>query len=163
MTSNVAYIGLGSNLDRPLDQLRKAIVSLSSLPQCRLLGQSRFYRSRAVGPADQPDYVNAAVRLETGLSPIALLDHLQHIENQQGRVRHIRWGARTLDLDMLLFGDCTMTTPRLTLPHPEMANRDFVLQPLLDLTPDLSLPDGRRISELRRQCPDNHLVPLEDA
>lgn len=163
MTSNVAYIGLGSNLETPLEQLRKAIASLSSLPESRLLGLSRFYRSRAVGPADQPDYVNAVARLETSLSPTALLDHLQHIENQQGRVRHIRWGARTLDLDILLFGDCTLATPRLTLPHPEVANRDFVLQPLLDLAPDLSLPDGRRISELRRQCPDNHLIPLEDA
>lgn len=159
-TAEIAYIGLGSNLDQPEMQLQSAIQELAAVPQCRLLGQSRFYRSRPVGPSDQPDYVNAAVSLETGLTPLDLLDLLQDIENRHGRVRRERWGARTLDLDLLLFGNQIIDSARLTVPHPELANRDFVLQPLLDLRVDLQLPDGRRIADLRRQCPDNDLIPL---
>ena len=163
LTAEIAYIGLGSNLEQPLVQLQRAIHALDTERGCQLLGQSRFYRSRAVGPGDQPDYVNAAVCLETRLAPLDLLDRLQAIENQHGRVRRERWGARTLDLDLLLFGNQVIANARLRVPHPELSNRDFVLQPLLDLKADLKLPDGRRIVDLRRACPDNGLIPLTES
>jgi 2-amino-4-hydroxy-6-hydroxymethyldihydropteridine diphosphokinase len=122
--------------------------------------QSPFYRSKPVGPQDQPDFVNGAALLDTRLEPLALLDHLQAIEQAHGRQRLKRWGPRTLDLDLLLYGSQTFEDERLTLPHPELSNRDFVLQPLLDLTPDLALPDGRTIASLRTACPDNNLTRL---
>lgn len=158
-----AYVGLGSNLAEPLQQLARAVTALARLPATTLVAQSRFYRSRPVGPQDQPDFVNGAVRLDTALAPLELLDQLQAIEQAQGRERLRHWGPRTLDLDLLLYDQATIRQPRLTVPHPELPNRDFVLQPLLDLEPDLTLPDGRSLAELRRTCPDNGLVPLEPA
>lgn len=156
-----AFIGLGSNLADPLAQLASAISALACLPDSALVAQSPFYRSRPVGPQDQPDFVNGAVHLRTKLSPLALLDELQAIEQNQGRVRLRHWGPRTLDLDLLLFGNQTIDDPRLTVPHRELANRDFALQPLLDLSPDLRLPDGRPLAELRHRCADNGLQRLE--
>lgn len=156
-----AFIGLGSNLADPLAQLASAISALACLPDSALVAQSPFYRSRPVGPQDQPDFVNGAVHLRTRLSPLALLDELQAIEQNQGRVRLQHWGPRTLDLDLLLFGDQSIDAPRLTVPHRELANRDFALQPLLDLSPHLRLPDGRPLAELRQQCADNGLQRLE--
>ncbi len=161
MTSTEIYIGLGSNLADPLCQLAQAVTELASLPGTSLIAQSPFYRSRPVGPQDQPDFVNGAVKLNTSLPPLVLLDHLQRIENVHGRFRKRHWGPRTLDLDLLLFGDSPVQNERLTVPHPELANRDFVLQPLLDLNPELILPDGRALNVLRHQCPDNGLKRLE--
>lgn len=158
-----AYIGLGSNLEDPAAQLAAALSALAALPDTRLIAQSPFYRSKPVGPQDQPDFVNGAALLETGLNPLALLDHLQAIEQAHGRKRLKHWGPRTLDLDLLLFGDQSINNDRLTVPHAELANRDFVLQPLLDLTPDLTLPDGRDLSSLRRHCPDNGLIRMTPA
>ena len=158
-----AYIGLGSNLADPVAQLAAALSALARLPATRLVAQSPFYRSKPVGPQDQPDFVNGAALLETGLEPLALLDQLQAIEQAHGRQRLKHWGPRTLDLDLLLYGSQTLADERLTLPHPELANRDFVLQPLLDLTPDLALPDGRSIASLRMACPDNRLTRLTPA
>lgn len=155
-----AYIGLGSNLADPAAQLARALSALASLPDTRLVAQSPFYRSKPVGPQDQPDFVNGAALLDTRLEPLALLDHLQAIEQAHGRQRLKHWGPRTLDLDLLLYGTHTLQDERLTVPHPELANRDFVLQPLLDLTPDLALPDGRTIASLRAVCPDNNLTRL---
>src|SRR5690554_1049096 len=156
----LAYIGLGSNLQDPAAQLVRAVAELAALPETTLLAQSPFYASRPVGPQDQPDYVNGAVELSTGLSPHQLLDQLQAIEQAHGRERLQHWGPRTLDLDLLLYGDQQLTDERLTVPHAELANRDFVLQPLLDLNPQLSLPDGRRVDQLRSRCPDNQLRKL---
>lgn len=156
-----AYVGLGSNLADPVAQLASAVAALASLPHTTLVAQSPFYSSRPVGPQDQPDFVNGAVHLQTELSPLALLDELQAIEQNQGRVRIQRWGPRTLDLDLLLFGNQVIHNERLTVPHRELVNRDFALQPLLDLNPGLTLPDGQPLSDLRRQCPDNHLQRLE--
>lgn len=155
-----AYVGLGSNLADPLAQLARAISALAQLPATTLVAQSRFYSSRPVGPQDQPDFVNGAVRIDTELAPLDLLDQLQAIEKAHGRERLRHWGPRTLDLDLLLYGTDEIHEPRLTVPHPELPNRDFVLQPLLDLEPDLVLPDGRKVAQLRRECPDNHLRPL---
>lgn len=156
-----AYIGLGSNLANPASQLARAVTALADLPQSTLVAQSPFYASRPVGPQDQPDFVNGAVWLKTGLSPLALLDQLQAIEQAHGRERKWHWGPRTLDLDLLLYGNDVIEQERLTVPHRELAKRDFVLQPLLDLNPHLALPDGRPLVDLRRQCPDNHLRLLQ--
>lgn len=152
-----AFIGLGSNLADPTAQLARAIAALAGLPRTSLIAQSAFYCSRPVGPQDQPDFVNGAAWLRTELGALELLDHLQQIELHHGRERKQHWGPRTLDLDLLLFGTDTIHSDRLTVPHRELPNRDFVLQPLLDLNADLTLPDGRTIAALRQQCPDNHL------
>jgi len=138
-----AYIGLGSNLQNPQRQLQKALIALDKLPQTQLACCSSFYQSVPVGPAGQPDYLNAVAALDTGLSALALLDALALSLAAQGRVRNERWGARTLDLDMLLFADQVMDTPRLTLPHREMQQRAFVLYPLAEITPKLILPNGQ--------------------
>lgn len=158
-----AYIGLGSNLDDPLRQLRRALESLAQLPQTTLAGCSRFYRSAPLGPQDQPDYVNAVAALDTALAAEALLDALQAIETAQGRIRTRRWGPRTLDLDLLLYGDAVLATPRLCVPHPGLAERSFVLYPLYELAPELRLPDGRALAELLDRCDPAGLEPLADA
>ena len=148
------YIGLGSNLATPIEQLRSALAALAALPQTDLIAQSSFYSSDPLGPADQPRYVNAVAALDTELSPLALLDALQTIELEQGRTRKAeRWGPRTLDLDILLFGERRLDEPRLTVPHYHMHARAFVLYPLAEIAPDLKLPDGRALIELLGACP----------
>ncbi len=155
-----AFVGLGSNLKNPASQLARSVAELAALPGTTLEAQSPFYASRPVGPQDQPDFVNGAVWLTTSLSAHDLLDHLQHIEQAHGRERLRHWGPRTLDLDLLLFGHQTINDSRLVVPHPELPNRDFVLQPLLDLNPRITLPDGTAVASLRHQCPDNQLRKL---
>ncbi|WP_025164712.1 2-amino-4-hydroxy-6-hydroxymethyldihydropteridine diphosphokinase [Pseudomonas taeanensis] len=148
------YIGLGSNLAEPLKQLRGALTALAALPQTQLLAQSSFYVSDPLGPADQPRYVNAVAALDSALEPLVLLDALQAIELSQGRERKAeRWGPRTLDLDILLFGERLLNNARLTVPHYHMHARAFVLYPLAELAPELCLPDGRALSELLAACP----------
>ena len=143
-----AWVGLGSNLEDPLQQLARAVTRLATMPRSALLDQSPFYRSRPMGPQDQPDFVNGVVLLETALPPHELLDHLQRLEQDHGRVRLRRWGPRTLDLDLLLYGDQVIATDRLTVPHPGLTERDFVLRPILDIDRDAILPDGRRCQQL---------------
>jgi 2-amino-4-hydroxy-6-hydroxymethyldihydropteridine diphosphokinase len=147
-----AWIGLGSNLEEPRRQLERAFAALKSLPQSRLRCRSSLYASSPMGPADQPDYLNAVAGLETTLEPLELLDALQAIERSQGRVRNRRWGPRTLDLDLLLYDDRVMHTPRLVLPHPGIAQRDFVLLPLLEAGGDLTIPGRGRVARLLAQC-----------
>jgi len=148
-----AWIGLGSNLDEPRKQVSTALTELSELPDTSLVAHSSLYRSDPVGPAGQPDYINAVAALDTRLEPEALLDALQAIEQAHRRVRKIHWGPRTLDLDLLLYGSEVISTPRLSVPHPFMTERNFVLWPLAELAPELVLPDGRTLDELLRQCP----------
>ncbi len=155
-----AFIGLGSNLQEPAAQLARAVAELAALPDTKLIAQSPFYVSSPVGPQDQPNFVNGAAWLSTGLDPHTLLDQLQAIEKAHGRKRLMHWGPRTLDLDLLIFGNHVLNDARLTVPHRELPNRDFVLQPLLDLKPDLALPEGTEIATLRAQCPDNRLRKL---
>ncbi len=139
----LAYIALGSNLASPLDQVNAALAAIAEIPQSRIVAVSSLYRTPPLGPPDQPDYLNAAVALETTLAPEALLDNTQRIELQQGRVRKAeRWGPRTLDLDIMLFGTLTLNTERLTVPHYDMKNRGFMLWPLFEIAPDLHFPDG---------------------
>ncbi|WP_282876630.1 2-amino-4-hydroxy-6-hydroxymethyldihydropteridine diphosphokinase [Pseudomonas peli] len=156
------YIGLGSNLATPIEQLRSALAALAALPQTDLIAQSSFYSSDPLGPADQPRYVNAVAALDTELSPLALLDALQTIELEQGRTRKAeRWGPRTLDLDILLFGERLLDEPRLTVPHYHMHARAFVLYPLAEIAPQLRLPDGRTLTALLSDCPFVGLERLE--
>ena len=155
-----ACIGLGANLGDPVDILRRAVADLQQLPDSRLTRLSFAYRSAPLGPPGQPDYINAVATLETRLPPHALLTHLQHIENRHGRTRDVRWGARTLDLDLLLYGNDVIRTTDLTVPHPELGNRNFVVVPLLDVLPDLVLPDGTALRKLAAASDHNGLERL---
>ena len=147
------YIGLGSNLADPAEQLRNAVQALAQLPHSRLAGVSAFYQSDSLLPG-QPRYTNAVAALDSDLAPLALLDALQGIENGQGRERLERWGPRTLDLDILLFGDRLIDEPRLKVPHYQIQERAFVLYPLAELAPaDLRLADGRTLHDLLAACP----------
>lgn len=138
----LAYIALGSNLASPLEQVNAAVQALGEIPQSRIVAVSSFYRTPPLGPQDQPDYLNAAVVLDTALDAETLLDNTQRIELQQGRVRKAeRWGPRTLDLDIMLFADEVINTERLTVPHYDMKNRGFMLWPLFEVAPDLIFPD----------------------
>ncbi|MCE8005054.1 2-amino-4-hydroxy-6-hydroxymethyldihydropteridine diphosphokinase [Billgrantia ethanolica] len=142
------YVGLGSNLEDPIAQVRLALEALGTLPLTERVDASRLYVSRPLGPQDQPDFINAVAHLRTRLSPLALLDQLQALEQRHGRVRRRHWGPRTLDLDLLLYGDEQLELPRLRVPHPEMTVRCFVLLPLAELAPSLQLPDGRPVATL---------------
>lgn len=158
-----AYIGLGSNLDDPPTQLQLAVSALARLPESRIAAVSPLYRNAPLvpageDPASQPEYVNAVAALDTTLAPLVLLDALQAIENDQHRVRRHRWGPRTLDLDLLLYGDECIDLPRLTVPHPGLRARRFVLLPLHDVAPDLVLPDGQELADALAGCPPAELV-----
>lgn len=163
MSSTIrAYIGLGSNLENPRRQVELALTEISEIPQTKLLKSSRWYQSKAVGPGQQPDYVNGVAHIETGLNAHQLLDQLQAIEEAHERVRKIRWGPRTLDLDLLLFGDECIDTPRLTVPHAYLTQRNFVLYPLADITEDLVLPSGEVLESLLANCSSEGLFPIQD-
>lgn len=160
---SICYIALGSNLNDPLAQANQAIAALKQLPNTVVTDISPFYRSKPLGPQDQNDYLNAVIKLTTSLKPIALLDELQAIEKSQGRVRKDnRWGARTLDLDILLYDDLIIDNDRLTIPHYHMKNREFVLYPLFDISPELILPDNDKLSDLIKKCPLNNLKKWDE-
>lgn len=146
------YIALGSNLANPLHQVQSALNALAELPQTTLIATSSLYRTPPLGPQDQPDYLNAVVALDTDLSAENLLDHTQKIELEHGRVRKDeRWGPRTLDLDILLFGDEIINTERLTVPHYDMKNRQFMLYPLAEIAPELHFPSGESLQSVIAQ------------
>jgi len=148
----VAYVGLGANIGEPRRQLQEALQHLDELPQTRVAGISGFYRSAPVGYLDQPEFLNAVAELDTGLAPGPLLEHLHEIEKCHGRERSFANAPRTLDLDLLLYGDRTMNTPGLTLPHPRMHERAFVLQPLLELDSEISIPGKGKAGALLSAC-----------
>lgn len=142
-----SFIALGSNLKEPLQQVIDAVEAIKSLG--RVVECSPWYASVAIGPGEQPDYVNGVLLLETALEPHALLKALQTIESQQGRIRDIRWGARTLDLDILLFDNDIIETNDLIVPHPRMTERAFVMYPLADIAADLVLPHGESVADVK--------------
>ncbi len=160
MNPHRAWIGRGSNLDDPRRHVEQALVELDRLPLTRRLAASRLYASRPLGPQDQPDFINAVALLETHLSPLALLDQLQALEQRHRRVRARRWGPRTLDLDLLLFDDSMLALPRLVVPHPELRQRAFVVMPLLELAPQLVLPNGERLAAAADALTAEGLTPL---
>jgi len=155
---HTCYIGIGSNLGNPVEKARQAIESLKELKASSLILTSSLYCSKPMGPSDQPDYINAVVKLETSLTALALLDELQQIELTQGRVRKDeRWGPRTLDLDILLIDNLEISNERLTIPHYGMCDREFVLYPLFEIAPELVLPNNKPLSILVENCPKNGL------
>ena len=157
-----AYIGLGSNLGNPLEHIHSARLTIKDMPEIAEMAFSPLYASHPVGPQDQPDYVNAVLHIKTSLSAADLLKELQHIENSHGRERLVRWGARTLDLDILLYDQQTINEPNLQIPHPEMPKRAFVLYPLADIANlELLVPGMGRLSELLEACPAEGLSRME--
>lgn len=149
---NIAYIGLGSNLGDPAQQLRAAVARLAQTPGLRLLAQSDIYRSAPMGEPDQPHYCNAACSIETTLTPPQLMDLLLAIERGAGRVRDGRkWGPRVLDLDLLHYEGVTLNSESLTLPHPGIAQRNFVLWPLAQIAPSLTIPGVGSVRERAEQ------------
>ena len=158
MAQATVYIGIGSNLDNPGEQIEQSLQALAKIESTELVSTSSLYSSKPMGPQDQPDYMNAVAKLETELEPEALLDQLQAIESQFGRVRkEQRWGARVLDLDILLYADKVIDSPRLTVPHYGMKVREFVIYPLFEIAPELQLPDGSFVAKLQSQLDKNGL------
>ncbi len=157
----VAYVGLGSNLADPKQQVTLALQALAKLPETTFLKASSLYQSDPMGPSDQPDYINAVAALDTELSPITLLRELQALENQHQRVRQQHWGPRTLDLDLLLYADQTVALADLTVPHPGLNERNFVIVPLSEIASDLRLPDGQLLADLFKQCSQRGLKRLD--
>ena len=145
---STAFIALGSNLDDPERQIRNGLRELAALPDTRLVGASSLYRSAPVGYRDQPDFVNAVACIETQLKPRALLDHLLAIERCHGRKREFPNAPRTLDLDIALFGNLSLREPGLTIPHPRMHERAFVLVPLAEIAPGASIPGRGPVGDL---------------
>jgi 2-amino-4-hydroxy-6-hydroxymethyldihydropteridine diphosphokinase len=157
-----AYIGLGSNLANPALQIKSARTAIAAIAGVKELAFSSLYHSLPMGPQDQPDYVNAVMCIATSLPSMDLLHGLQRIENDQGRVRKAeRWGARTLDLDVLVYGDQIIELPDLTVPHVGIAERAFVLYPLYEIAPQLIVPGKGNIADLLAKCPMNGLKRLD--
>lgn len=161
MSMVVAYIGVGSNLDNPIARVYQAFQALAAIPQTEFICHSPLYRSEPVGPS-QPDYINSVIALTTQLSPEDLLVALHAIEDAHGRCREVRWGPRTLDLDILLFGDLIQNDAFLTLPHPRLQERSFVLYPLRDIAPNLMVPGLGNLQTLLRRCPYHPLERLDN-
>lgn len=156
-----AYVALGSNLDDPARQVEQAIEALAGIPDTRLLLRSRLWRTPPMGPQDQPHFVNAAAGLLTRLDARALLDALAAIERRMGRAEPaVRWGPRVIDLDLLMVGDETRAEPGLTLPHPGLHRRNFVLYPLAEIAADARVPGHGRVRVLRQQVPGEGLEAL---
>ncbi len=156
-----AVIGLGANLGDPVAQLRAAIEAIGRLPLTRLARASSFYRTAPVGFAAQPDFVNAAVAIDTGLDPRALLDALKSIEVAAGRERSFKDAPRMLDLDLLLYADRLIDEPELVVPHPRMHERAFVLAPLVEIEPDAVVPGRGRAADLLARCADQRIRKID--
>lgn len=161
-----AAVGLGSNLHNPAEQIGRAFDALATLSDTTLLARSPLYRSVAIGadgrPARQPYFCNAAALLETRLPPMGLLQALQELEAKQGRMEQPRWSARSLDLDLLVYGDHVLDQPGLTVPHPRLAIRNFVLYPLRDIAANLYVPGLGRVGELAARLGTEGLQPWQD-
>jgi 2-amino-4-hydroxy-6-hydroxymethyldihydropteridine diphosphokinase len=146
-------VGLGSNLQQPERQLRQALDALRAIAEEGVVKASSLYRSPPMGPQDQPDYINAVAVIETVLEPLELLDQLQQIEQQQGRERKRHWGERTLDLDLLLYGDQSIDHPRLQVPHPGITERSFVLLPMQEVLGDMQeIPGQGELGQWVERC-----------
>ncbi|HKY92976.1 MAG TPA: 2-amino-4-hydroxy-6-hydroxymethyldihydropteridine diphosphokinase [Nevskiaceae bacterium] len=159
-----AYIGLGSNLGDPVVQVLHALGAIGRIPGCSLVAASRLYRSAPMGPPGQPDYCNAVAAVDTTLAPRALLDALLAIERGAGRVRGgDRWGPRILDLDLLHVEGVALDEPGLHLPHPGLAQRNFVIVPLADIAPALDIPGVGLAADLARAAGQEGLAPWSGA
>ncbi|MDD2723347.1 MAG: 2-amino-4-hydroxy-6-hydroxymethyldihydropteridine diphosphokinase [Methylovulum sp.] len=160
--TTLVYLGLGSNLAEPVEQVKSARHAIARISGVNELACSSLYRSLPMGPQNQPDYINAVMAISTRLSPQALLQNLQAIEKAHGRERKgQRWGARTLDLDILLYGELFIDLPELVVPHNGIAERPFVLMPLSEIAPHLIIPGKGRIDDLLVNCPMTGLQRLD--
>lgn len=160
-TTVLVFIGLGSNLSDPPGHIRSARRAINAVGGIREVAFSSLYTSPPMGPPGQPDYVNAVMAVETTLSPAELLRTLQSIESEHGRIRDgERWGPRTLDLDILLYGQEVFNSPELTVPHVGLTERAFVLYPLSEIAPDIVVPGKGRLDNLLRKCPRGDLRRL---
>lgn len=159
----IAFVGLGSNLSDPCRQVLHALRALDSLPRTKVLARSSLYRSAPIGYLQQPDFINAVVQMETELEPRALLDALLGLERDNGRTRDFLNSPRTLDLDVLLYDNLQHHEHGLTLPHPQMHRRAFVLRPLLEIAPDCVIPGVGSAAEALRHCADQQLERMADA
>ncbi|WP_300416638.1 2-amino-4-hydroxy-6-hydroxymethyldihydropteridine diphosphokinase [uncultured Pseudoalteromonas sp.] len=158
---HTVYLGLGANLNAPRKQIHAAVAALKALEDVEFVCVSHDYASKPMGPQDQPDYVNAVACVKTALKPEQLLDITQAIELEHGRVRkEQRWGPRTLDIDILLFGNDVIDTPRLTVPHYGLTEREFVVYPLLEIAPTLVLPNNQSLADITKTLPLNDLQQL---
>jgi 2-amino-4-hydroxy-6-hydroxymethyldihydropteridine diphosphokinase len=155
-----AYIGIGSNLGDSLARVRAAFDALAQLSGCRLLARSRLYRTRPFGPVAQGQFINAVAGMLTVLPAASLLSAMRGIEAAAGRVRAERWGPRTLDLDLLVFGNQRIATPELEVPHPGIAERGFVLAPLAEIAPALQVPGVGRAADLLRALPEDGIAEV---
>ncbi len=155
-----AFLGLGSNLNSPSRQIKAALKAIAKLPGTQLVCCAPWYQSIAIGPGSQPRYINTVVEIDTVLKPRALLQVLQQVEKRQGRKRIVRWGPRTLDIDILLYAKQTLKTQQLQIPHPRLGERNFVLYPMADIAPELSLPDGTPLAKLLANCSPEGIVRL---
>ena len=162
MAGQIAFVGLGSNLNNPREQVLWALQALGNLPQTKMLARSSLYRSAPVGYLDQPDFINAVAQLETELSPRALLDVLLVLEQECGRTREFINAPRTLDLDVLLYDELRHHEHGLTIPHPQMHLRAFVLRPLLEIAPECVIPGIGAAAAALRQCADQQLERVLD-
>jgi 2-amino-4-hydroxy-6-hydroxymethyldihydropteridine diphosphokinase len=156
-----AYVAIGGNLDSPRDRVVDALERMSQLRATRLILRSRLYLSRPLGPQDQPHFVNAAAGLLTQLNPEDLLTELFAIERAMGRERRERWGPRVIDLDLLWMVDSAVASPGLTLPHPGVSMRNFVLYPLADIAPTLNIPGLGPVLELKSRVDDEGISVLQ--
>jgi 2-amino-4-hydroxy-6-hydroxymethyldihydropteridine diphosphokinase len=157
MPAVTAFVGLGANLGDPRSQVRRAVAALGSYPATRVLAASSLYRSAPIGVRDQPEFVNAVVKIETGLSAQALLGELLATETRFGRRREFPGAPRTLDLDLLLYGDQVIADPHLAVPHPRMHERAFVLAPLVEIAPDAAIPGRGPAAMLLAACKDQKI------
>jgi 2-amino-4-hydroxy-6-hydroxymethyldihydropteridine diphosphokinase len=157
---HIAYVGLGSNLADPVAQVSQALEALGKLPRTRMVGHSSLYRSAPVGYLEQPDFINAVAQLETELAPRILLEELLALEQKCGRTREFLNSPRTLDLDVLLYDDLVHHEHGLTIPHPQMHLRAFVLQPLLEIAPECVIPGIGKAADAARQCTGQKLERL---
>ena len=157
----LAYVGIGSNVGQPREQVLSAFTALGRVPRTRLARHSSLYASTPLGYADQPQFVNAVAEIETGLEPAPLLQELQAIEAAHGRERSFRNAPRTLDLDLLLFGELVLRQPALTVPHPRMHERAFVLKPLLELAPDIVIPGVGPAAARLAACGGQHVERID--
>lgn len=155
MSNDIAYIGLGSNLEQPYQQIKSAIIAIDNLSDTSVVADSGYFKSKPMGPENQPDYVNAVVELHTSLSAVELLEQCQAIEQRQGRIKTRHWGERTIDLDILIFADTQIETGNLTLPHPGICQRDFVYMPLLKLRPDIVVPGKGVLEKIVKSVTEN--------
>lgn len=162
VNAKAVYIGLGSNIKQPYLQIKNAITALNDLPETEVITDSGYYKSRPMGPEDQPDYINAVVKLETTMSAVKLLKHCQLIEKLQGRVKKRHWGERTIDLDILLYMDQQIEAENLTVPHPGIWQRDFVYLPLLKLNSEIAIP-GKGLLKTIVQLEKNQAVKTVNA